>query len=109
MITSAILPRITATWVPIQREPRTPVLYNGPKPYHTTRKIHKLSDQVMLEIRRLRETHDMKSPEICAVLQSHGVQVAPSAIYPICDYAYRAHLVPQLTDVSYITPATPVV
>ena len=87
----------------VNTAPRVPAIYNGPKPHRPGVREYALPDQVVLEIRRMRETEDMRPDSIVSALSRQGYVVTVSAVRAISNYAYRAHLVPKNTQISYLT------
>lgn len=89
---------------PLERTPpRPPEAFSGPKPRRTRSPGPKEPDQVLLEIRRLREDLGMKPGEIRDLLRKHGYELTISRIENIFRYTTRAHLVPQSGHPSYLT------
>jgi hypothetical protein len=83
--------------------------YATPKRPAKPRKIHSRppsvhGDELLLEVRRLREHVGMKPKSILAHMQSLGHELTANQISNWLEYRTRAHLVPDMRDEPYSQP-----
>lgn len=88
-------------WASLPPTPR-----QAPKPGRGrhSRPPTKEPDNVLLEVRRLRETHGWMPARIQAQMAQLGVNLSTERINQILEYQTRAHLVPEITTRPYWTP-----
>lgn len=75
--------------------------FSGPKARHRGPSA-KEPDEVILEIRRLREDEGATASAISRRLAQAGIDVSPARVESITRYTTRAHLVPQSGHPPYI-------
>lgn len=86
-----------------RKKPLSAEDFSGPKPRQSGSPGPKEPDEVLLEVRRLREDLGMTASEIQEHLLGLGYHLSRDRIHHIFGYATRAHLVPQSGHPSYLT------
>ena len=87
--------------------PRPPTVVHGPKVRRATcHPSTRGSDELILEVRRLREVEKMFPAQIRDHLQATGIRLTKERIVQIYQYQSRAHLVPHPQHGSYLKGET---
>lgn len=95
--------RLWATLTAPQPKPRPEVVVHGPKVRRATcHPSTRGSDELILEIRRLREVEKMFPAQIRDRLRSMGFSLTKERITQIYQYTTRTHLVPHPEHGSYL-------
>lgn len=92
---------------PPVREPRPEMVVHGPKARRpNTHPVTKGSDDLILEVRRLREVEKMFPAQIRDHLRAMGIRLTKERITQIYQYQSRAHLVPHPQHGPYLKGET---
>lgn len=91
------------------RKARKPV-QRGPKPADAPRRSRpaiKEPDELLLEVRRLREQAGFSIGQIREHARHLGFELSADRAYSICNYTTRAHLIPAAGAPPYLEKAAP--
>jgi hypothetical protein len=83
-----------------KRADRPPTMYAGPKAYRPRPSPY--SDELILEVRRLREQRGMSAAAIAARMTARGYPLKPGTVTSMISYATRGHLIPAANADSYL-------